>query len=387
MKRTYLILILIYANFFVLGLPDGAFGVSWPAIRYGMEKPLERAGIIILVNSFFYALASSRIGRLAKKMRLEKIDLLGTALMALGALGISFAPNFTVFVIMAAPMGIGMGMVDSSLNSFMTKHFTSSHLNWLHCFWGMGAAVSPILMTQMILTVGWRYGYAVIAAAQLIVFGAVVITILKKVWQKVEKSSMASASSANERAFFLTKRRHKVMAVLCCFIYGGMEYSTGFWISSVLLESRGMEMRIVGMFPAVYYACIMGGRLFFGFVAVKLDNTTIIRIGALLAFSGILLLFTTGSIIGIALTGLGFAPIFPCLIHETSRRFSPQTLTRLVGYQLAANGVGVAVLSSLIGQVLSIVSLEALFPIVMALIVVAFCINEILERGILKGGA
>ena len=131
----------------------------------------------------------------------------------------------------------------------------------------------------------------------------------------------------------------------------------------------------------------MGGRFLFGFAAGKLGNTAIIRIGIFMSFTGIVILFATGSVAGIALAGLGFAPIFPCLIHETSNRFSPKILTKLVGYELAAVGAGVAVLSSLIGQVLAAVSLEALFPIVLVLIVVVLLINEVLERNARRIGS
>jgi fucose permease len=265
-------------------------------------------------------------------------------------------------------------------------------MNWLHCFWGMGAAISPVLMTQMILHFSWRTGYAAIAVVQIIVAFVVLATILKGYWQsekKLDKAAVdANAPDAETSAAttgtppkrYLTKRRHKVLTVLCCFIYGGIEYSTGFWISSVLLESRGMYLGVVGMFPAVYYGGIMAGRFLFGFASGKLSNTAIIRIGVFMSFTGVSILFASGSIMGIALAGLGFAPIFPCLIHETSKRFSPEMLTKLVGYELAAVGAGVAVLSSIVGQVLARVSLEALFPIVLGFILVTLFINEVLER-------
>ena len=382
-KHKYLILAVVYANFIVLGMADGAFGVAWPYVRKGMGLPLEQAGIVMIVQSFVYALTSSRLGRLSRHISLEKIDFIGTAAMALGFLGISFAPNFTVFVIMIVPVGIGTGLIDSSLNSLMVKSFSSRHLNWLHCFWGLGASISPILMTQMILTFTWRSGYASIAAIQGTVAFIVLFVILKGVFKRVRKNQEEALQASLDRQY-LTKKRHIFIAVASFFLYTGAEHSIGFWISSILLESRGMPLEVVGLYPAVYFASIAGGRMAIGFFANKFSDSAIIRLGFLLAFAGIAIVFLTGSIFGMALTGLGFAPIFPCLIHSTSNRFGPKILTRLVGYQIAAGGAGVAILSPLVGQILARVSLEALFPIAMAVVVAGLLMNEVLERNVKK---
>jgi len=382
-KHKYLILAVVYANFIVLGMADGALGVAWPYVRGSMGQPLGQAGIVMIVGAFFYSLTSSRLGRLSKYLSLEKIDFIGTAVLALGFLGKAFAPDFTIFVLMSVFTGIGTGLVDSSLNSFMVKSFSSRHLNWLHCFWGLGASVSPVIMTQMILALTWRAGYASIAAVQGTVAFIILFVILKGSFKKVEKNQEEALRSNCERQY-LAKKRHIFIAVTSFFLYGGLEHSIGFWISSILLESRGMVLEVVGMYPAVYFASIAGGRMAFGFLANKFSSSAIIRFGFTLAFAGIAVLYLTGSILGIALTGLGFAPIFPCFMHATSSRFGPKILTRLVGYQVAAAGAGVAVLSPLMGQLLDRVSLEALFPAAMAAAVVGLLMNEVLEKNVKK---
>ena len=378
-KHTYIILAVIFASFFALGMPDGAFGVAWPFIRTDLYQPLEQAGIIMVVQSFFYALASSRLGRIARIAKLEKIGATGVIVIAVSFFGVSFAPNFTVLAIMFVPVGIGMGLVDASFNSYAVKSFSPRQINWLHCFWGLGASVTPMLMVQVITAATWRAGYLLIAAAQGAIALIVMASILKGVWAKTEKGAEISSQATHQKKY-LTKKRHKFMAVACCFLYGGTEYAVGVWITSVLLESRGLALELVGLYPAVYYASITGGRLIFGFWANKFSNAAIIRFGFSLSLAGLALLFITGSILGMALIGLGFAPIFPALIHGTASRFDSKILTRIVGYQMAALGAGVAILASLIGQILSRVSLEALFPMIMVLVVLTLLLNELLEK-------
>ena len=378
MKHKLLILAAVYVSFSVIGMPDGAFGVAWPSIRADMGLRLELAGIAMLVQAFFYALTSSQLGRISRFIKLEKIDLIGISAIALGFAGLSIAPNFTVFVIMVAPVGIGLGLVDSSLNAYMVKSFSARHLNLLHCFWGLGAAFTPIFMTQIILISGWRLGYASLAVFQGTVAIFVFLILLKGRWGAVEKPPAESRQTAPPKQY-LAKKRHQFIMVISFFFYGGIEYASGFWIASVLLESRGLALEVAGLYPAVFYASIMAGRLFFGIQGNKFSDTSIIRFGLSLAFTGFAILFITSNILGMALAGLGFAPIFPCLIHNTSNRFDQKILTKLVGYEVAACVAGGAVLASLIGRFLAHVSLEALFPIVMITIVLILLMNELLD--------
>jgi fucose permease len=167
---------------------------------------------------------------------------------------------------------------------------------------------------------------------------------------------------------------------MLCFLYGGVEYSVAFWSTSVMLESRGMGLEAAGMYPAMFYMCLMAGRMGFGFFANKLSDTGMIRLGFSIALAGLLILILTSNIVGMALTGLGFAPVFPSIVHDTSNRFNPKLLTKLVGYEIAALGAGVAIVSSLKGQLLSRVSLELLFPSAIAIVVLILLLNEFLEK-------
>lgn len=377
-KNTYLVLGLVYLSFIALGLPDGAFGVAWPSIRYEMQLPLAQAGIIMIIHSIFYSLSSSQLGRIANKLKLEHIDLLGLILMGLGLFGFSTSPNFIVMATAVAVTGCGMGMVDSSLNSYIAKNFSARHMNWLHCFWGLGAAVSPIIMAQMILFADWRTGYAVLAAVQIGVAIIVLMSFVKRVWQQEEKAQVESPEP--KKGGSLYKKRHQFLMVFVCFLYIGAEASVSFWITSVMLESRGMSHDQAALFPAVFFIMIMTGRMVAGYLADKFRDADIIRFGFALAFVGLLILMFSSNIAGIVLIGFGYAPIFPCLVNDTSNRFSPKVLTKMVGYEVASVGAGVAIISAGMGQVLSMISLEALFPVLMVIIVIALGIYEVLLK-------
>ena len=379
--KTYILLAAIYLSFIALGLPDGALGLAWPIIRMEMGIPLEAVGILTTVSSVFYVFMSSQNGRISKYAGTDKTNLLGICFLSAAFFVFATAPNFAVLAAMMVLAGTGAALIDTGLNDYMSRHFSARHMNWMHCFWGMGAAISPIIMAQMILLDGWRMGYASIAGIQGFIALLVAASVLKGIWKresKEEGTQEGESKTRNTQRRYLSARRHGFLQMLAFFLFVGIEGSIALWISSILIESRGLPVEAVGIFPATYFACIMLGRILFGFAAAKLGNMAIMRIGIAMAAAGILVLAFTNSVAGIALAGLGAAPIFPCLMHESSNRFAPDALSKLVGYQMAAAGAGGATFALLVGLSLSHISLEALFPIVLILAAAVMIINETL---------
>ena len=378
-KYTYLILMLIALGIFSLGLADGAFGIAWPWMREELGQPLERAGFIIITQGIFYSLGSSQVGRLAKRFHLQQIDFLGACLMAVGLFGMAVSPHFSLSVVATASLSGGAGMVDASLNAYAARRVSPRQLTWLHGFWGAGAMLSPILMTRMIIGASWRVGYLVFA---LILCGIVALLFLclwRGAWERAEWKLEALAQAA-VKAHYLSKKRYQGIQVVIAFLYGGIKTATILWLPTVLLESRDVYVGLVGMFPAAYFGAFMAGRLVIGSVSNRFQAKTLFRFGLSGVFLGVILFLFSGSIIAIAGAGFALAPVFPSIMRDTKIRFHPDSFTKLVGYELAALGAGSGLLSAFIGQVMAWTTLEMLFPSVLVLIVLAFLLNEVLER-------
>jgi len=421
MKRTYVILAAIFLGFFALGLPDGAFGVAWPYIRQEYNVPLERAGFIFVVHSIFYALTTSCLGVISRYIKEEKVGSIGLFVMVLGLLGFAFASSFFVHILFVALMGTGMGLVDGGFNAFVAKHYSGRVMNLLHCFWGVGAMVSPLIMTYAIVADGftWRIGYGALAVLVTViaVFARMLSpdgegaacpssangTCLALVPPAHRKKSTSGGSCGNRSRqiplaelgqaapsppytrgrIFLKGKWNEFMAVLMFFFYGGAEYGISFWVVSVLTESRGMSTDAAGIYPAAFYGAMMAGRLLFVFFGTTVRDVTAVRFGIVLSIVGLVSFLFTTNIFGILLIGFGFGPVIPCAVSEVTRRFEPASTSRLVGYQFAALGGGVAILATGLGWLLSNVSLEILFPAVIGLVVAAGVLNEILEKRML----
>jgi len=375
-KRMYIALVMAFLAAMAMGISDGALGVAWPAIRLELGLPLEWATVLIITSSVFYTVVSSQSGPMLRRTAPENITALGILSIAIGFGGYVLAPNFIMLAVFTAFVGTGTGLIDTSVNYYMAKSFSARHMNWMHSFWGLGASISPIVMTQMILLFNWRAGYGGLAAFQLAALVVIFISIARKVW-KVSGGEIADEDSA---AGFLTKRRHIFAQLFSFFLQSGIEGSIFFWITSIMQDSRGLSVAASGVYATVYFAAIVAGRVAFGYLAKYLSNAQIIRIGLGLAIVSMGIMAFVSSPIAMFAAGFGLAPVFPCLMHETKGRFAPNALTKLVGYQIAAAGAGVAVISPAIGLLLSNISLEALFPAVIVLMALVTAANEWLSR-------
>jgi len=379
------LLIVILLSYFVVGFPDGAFTVSWLGISEDLSLTIAHSGYILVGYSVTYTLAGVILAWLNRYMKLQTIYLLGLVIMGSGFIWLALSPNFFMVITAIAVYGFGTGAMASSMNSYMAKHFSARHNNWMHCFWGGGASVSPIIMSQLMVIFSWRAGYYVITGIMGLVAIILLVSMYKKVWINDRENDKALEKTEQKttivQKIYLTKKWHQVVEILTFFFLGGTDYTLVFFTGMVLME-RGLEFEAVALFSTIYYVCMTLGRMFFGWVAKWLKEVPIVRIGCALAIAGIGVLYSTSNIVGMALTGFGLAPLLPTLVSDTSNRFTPHIISKLVGYELAAFGAGIAALFFITSRVLEFVSLEALFPIGLTFIVLVFFCNEVLQRAV-----
>lgn len=391
-KASLGLLAVILLSYVVVGFPDGAFTVSWTAMAYDdPTMTTAHTGIILLGYSATYTLAGVVLGRLNRRMTLQSIYFWGLVIMAAGFVALALSPTFVWKVASITLYGLGTGLMASSMNSYMAKHFTARDNNLMHFFWGIGAAISPLIMGQVMTAFNWRVGYFVITGILAVVMVVLAWSFGRKMWIVDDVASAeadgdaATAVRAPTSKRYLTKKSHQVIEVLTFFFLGGTDYTIVFFTGAALI-ARGHYAGDVLLFPAVYYAFMTLGRLVAGSLTRWLHESAIIRASIAVALAGIGVLYVSGSIVGMAITGLGLAPLLPTLVSDTSHRFTPKILPKLVGLELAAFGAGIAALFFLTSQVLHFVSYEALFPLAASFAIAVFVCNELLERAMRSQG-
>lgn len=351
---SLLLLAIIYIAFISLGIPDAILGVAWPEIRIEFGVALDAAGFIFITTTISTILSSLASGFLIKKLGTAKLTLISVGLTSLALLGISQIPSFYWIILFAVPLGFGAGSIDTALNNYVAIHYKTHHMNWLHAFWGIGATMGPFIMSAFFaLNYSWRSGYMTLGFIQLGIFLLLLISL--PLWKKQQKVSLADTTTHNENLTYkqVIKTSGVKLSMLIFVIYCAAEFVIGNWGASYLVNAKGLLTATAGTLIATYYAGITIGRIVSGFISFKFNNNQLIMMGIILfVFSSVLLLLNLPiSILYILffLQGVGLAPIFPSLTHETPKRFGSDKSQYVISLQLASAYLGASIFPALFG--------------------------------------
>ena len=144
-----LLLSIIYLAFISLGLPDSLLGVAWPVMRTEFGADLEVAGWLFMTIAGGTIISSLFSGKILNRFETSHVTAFCAAITAGSLLGFYFAPSLLWLFLLAIPLGLGAGVVDAALNHFVATRYKAHHMNWLHCFWGVGATTGPLIMAAM----------------------------------------------------------------------------------------------------------------------------------------------------------------------------------------------------------------------------------------------
>lgn len=363
---TTILLVIIFMAFISLGLPDSILGAAWPAMQQDYGVSFEVAGYLSISIAIGTMISSFVSGRMLKRFGTAKVTVFSTLLTAIALLGIFFAPSIIWLFVCAVPLGLGAGAIDTGLNDYVAKHYKAHHMSWLHCFWGVGATIGPIIIAQSIAGNGWRTGFLGISLIQ---FGLVcVLFATLPLWNKVHQSeeSLTEDILANEhnQDIHPLKIKGVKLSVLSFLVYCGAEMLVGLWGSSYLVAARDIPIATAAKWVSMYYLGITIGRFITGFITFKFSNRAIIRFGQLLSLVGAILFFlplhNLVSLLGLLLIGLGFAPIFPSMLTETPKMFGKEHSQAIMGYQISAAYGGATFIPVIMGNLASHTTIEIL---------------------------
>ncbi|MGN7299946.1 MFS transporter [Ferdinandcohnia sp. SAFN-114] len=394
---TTFLLLIIYLAFISLGLPDSILGAAWPAMRPDFGAPLETAGYLFMTVAGGTIISSLVSGKVLKRFGTGKVTVVSVLMTAAALLGFYFAPSVAWLLVCAIPLGLGAGAVDAGLNDYVATHYQAHHMSWLHCFWGVGATLGPIIMAQFILEENaWRSGYLVISVLQFTL--VIILFFTLPLWNRVTKSSNITLIEEEEAAK-ITPNGEDVkdakplqikgvkLALASFLFYCAVEATVGLWGSSFLVNVKDLSPATAAKWVSFYYAGITLGRLITGFITFKITNRTLIQLGQIIALTGAIILIiplpSLFSLIGFIIVGLGLAPIFPCMLHETPTRFGKQHSQTIMGYQMAVAYTGTTFMPPLLGFVASQTTI-GIFPVCVAMFILAMLLSSEKLNSLLK---
>ncbi len=395
-KRNKLLLLILYLSFVSLGLPDAVLGSAWPNMRHSFGRSLEAAGILQSLTTILSVVSSLAAGWLLARWNTGMLITV-CAFMTGGAMfGYAFSPAFVSLLFFTVFFGLGQGAVDTAVNSYMAKHYSVKHMNWVHCCWGIGATAGPFIMTSVFaLDYSWRTGYLVIALVQ----SALAITFLLSLgmWEKDERPTAASkpvrpSQVLRLRFGGLSKSRFYITSVcgmLFYFLYAGVELVTGLWSASYLVDVLGASPAAAAISVTMFWAAVALGRFVIGFVAHKASSAAILRLSMVTALAGCVIFLVSTNLhlcrIAMLLIGFGIAPLYPTMMHDTPARIGKKGADKVVGLQVGAALAGNTVIPLAFGYVAQAWTLELFGPATVLFACLIFIMHEISLRFSLLG--
>ncbi len=397
---TTLLLIIIYVAFISLGLPDSILGSAWPSMFEMLNVPVGYAGIITMIIAGSTIVSSLASNFLNQKLGTYKVMVISVSITALALFGFSCSNEFWQLCLLGIPYGLGAGSVDAALNNYVALHYKNRHMSWLHCFWGVGTMIGPIVMSNFISNGGiWTEGYRTISIFQ--VFLVLILFFSLPLWKNMENKSVATENndkvesdctsnlSDDSKEKVTLKSVIKVPGVLevalIFLCYCSIESTTGLWASTYMVFARGIDVVLASSWAMLFFIGITVGRFINGFTSEKFGDRFMIHFGVILiilSFAFMILpiknIFVVCAVF--ILVGLGCAPIYPCMIHSTPIRFGKRNSQALIGIQMACAYTGTTFCPLIFGFIVENISVKCLPFYGLAFAVVLIVLLQVLER-------
>lgn len=345
------LLMMIYLSFISLGLPDSMLGSAWPAMNVSLNAPLWGAGLVQMLISFCTIISSLNSAKLIRRFGTGKLTAISVATTALALLGFSLAKNYAFLLLMAVPLGLGAGAVDAGLNNYVALHCEAKHMSWLHCFWGVGTIIGPMILSAVLHVGGsWATGYRAVGLIQCAVSALLFATL--GMWKRgnIKQEEHGAKALSVWEVLSLPGAKAGMVTFLC---YCAVESTLGLWGATYISQVRGVDEATAASFGAMFYIGITVGRAISGFMAMKLLPKQMVRVGqTLLALGCIFMMIPAGSTlsgIGLVVCGLGCAPIYPNIIQDTPVNYGTENSQAAIGVQMAFAYVGSTFLPSIFG--------------------------------------
>jgi fucose permease len=372
------LVLLAFAAFISLGMPNGLLGVAWPSMRGDFALPLDAMGMLLLAVTSGYLFSSFFSGQLVTRLGVG--GTLAAACFATGGamVGYTLVPVWGMVLVLGVLAGLGGGAIDGSLNTYVAANFSDGVMQWLHASFGLGVTLGPVIMTTALNQLdSWRAGYVTAGLAQVTLGVGFALTV--GLWKAPARAASEKKADQEKQGMMsfrtpLTdtlRQSGTWLSVGLFFLFTGAQMTLGHWAYTLLTDSRGVPAQAAGLWAGGYWGMFTVGRILAGLFAGRIGLHRMLRFSLLFTVAGVLLLWWNPlawvSLLGVALTGLAAAPIFPGLVSATSDRVGEKHTANTIGIQVSAAALGGAVMAGLAGTLAGQFGLEVIPPYLVVL--------------------
>ena len=347
---TTTLLTIIYLAFIGLGLPDSILGAAWPTMVRDLHAPLWGAGLIQMTVSLCTVVSSLNSARLILRFGTGRLTAWSVVLTAAALMGMSIVPGYAFLLLLSVPLGLGAGAVDASINNYVALHCEPKHMNWLHCFWGVGTIVGPAVMSAA-LTRGmpWTAGYRGVSLLQFAL--SLVLFATLGLWRdgRMQEGEREARVLSAAQVLALPGAKFGLLNFTC---YCAVESIFMLWSATYLVMARGVDETLAVSMGALFFVGITAGRGLSGFIAMRLKPRQMVRLGQTVMAASCLLLLVPArgaALAGLVLMGLGCAPVYPNIVQDTPRNYGAENSQAVIGVQMAFAYIGSLLMPTVFG--------------------------------------
>jgi fucose permease len=315
-------------------------------MRHSLHLALADLGQLSFAGTVPYLLGGLLADRLVGRISL-RLTLVTTTTAALIALvGWSLAPFWIEILASVGLLGLVKGVLDAAVNAEAALESGMRRLGLLHASWAIGGTLGPVIVATLVAGRDWRPAVAVVAVATgfLVPFAAFI--------RRQELPVPALEGPPRDRAEKASNRRAVLATALAFSAYTAAETGPVSWGATYLTADRRLSVVAAAGAMAVFWAALTLGRLGLA-LPQRLRGQQLLEVSCLVFVVGTGLIWVLPgpyAVIGLGLSGLGAAPVFPLYVALTPERFGAELTGRAVGYAIAGAAAGAPVAVYLFGE-------------------------------------
>ena len=336
-------------SFIALGLALSALGPMLPFLADNLGVTIGKISFILTVSNLGYLIGSAGGGRLYDRFKGHRLMSLALVLMVVGAVLAPLVRNFYLLLLVFLVFGFGNGLLDIGGNVNLLWVFQSRvgpYMNALHFFFGVGAFLAPIILTNVMRLSGGALTWPFWTLAILFLPGLLGLSILP--------SPVNPEGGQEQETDQKPDTKLVILMMVLFFLYVGVEAGFGNWIFTYATRLDIANDTVASYMNSAYWGALTLGRLAAVPLSRKIKPGTMLigNYALTIFFLGMLLLWPTSPTmiwIGSAGLGLALAAVFPTLLALGETRM--KVTGAVTGLFFLGSSLGGTIFPTLLGQI------------------------------------
>jgi FHS family Na+ dependent glucose MFS transporter 1 len=365
MNQKYTITAVYYLAFVLLGLTLAADGPTLLKLAEHTSSEINEISLIFFFGALGYLAGSYTSGILYDRLPGHQLMSAMLVLLGISIIFVPLATSLGVLIGIVLVLGFAKGALDVGCNTLLLwlhNEKVGPFMNGLHAFFGLGAAVAPVIVARVLDATGdiyWVYWIFSIAAFPIAFF----------IWRLPSPEARAVPAEHKDSAFPMLP---VAIMVVCFILYVGAEVSYGNWIYAYAVK-LGLETEITANYlTSAFWGFFTLGRLVAIWISTRLRPLMILYLdfaGCILSMGLIILARDSAMFlwVGSILLGISFASIFPTFITLSEERM--HVTGTITGWFLVGGSIGGMTVPVLIGQAFERFGPASMITIVLSTIV------------------